>query len=156
MAFVPMRRTPDVHFVIGQRLEHAIEGPCVVYGWDHECAAQDPPTAAALEHAGGATGVVDNRLTFVGIDSTVSRQQPFYRVQLREGRGHYCAQELLRPVPLDESFRIPIKGTSFFFTRADPQSGCLVPRDDLAARYPDDVALTSNAATGLTAASGAT
>ena len=138
-AFEAMRRTEAVLFVVGQRLDHSIHGPCVVYGWDHECTAEDPPTAAALDRAGGLTGVVDNRKTFVGIDKGVDKRQPFYRVQCREGRGHYCAQELLSPVPCSEALRIPIRGTSFFFTGADPESGCLVPRPELAARYPDDL-----------------
>lgn len=137
-AFIPMRRTPEVQYFIGQRLDHRFHGPCVVYGWDRECHADDPPTAAALDLAGGPAGIVDNRKTFVGIDSGVDKRQPFYRVQLRDGRGHYCAQELLQPVPLSEAFRIPIQGTSFFFVRANPDSGCLVPRAELATRYPDD------------------
>ena len=59
--------------------------------------------------------------------------------RLREGRGHYCAQELLSPVPLEQSFRLPIRGTSFFFLRAHEASGCLLPRPELASRYPEDV-----------------
>ena len=72
------------------------------------------------------------------------REQPFYRVQLANGRGHYAAQSLLAPVPLSESFGVPIQGTSFFFTAADRESGCLLPRPELARRYPEDVALVQS------------
>ena len=141
-AFEPMRRQTCVRFVVGQLVNHQKLGPCVVYGWDPECAAEDPPTAAALDRAGGATGIIDNRKAFVGIDAEgVCRQQPFYRVQTREGRGHYCAQELLRAVPRAEALCIPIQGSSFFFTGVHKESGCLVPRAELAARYPEDVEL---------------
>lgn len=140
-AFEPMRRSPAIQYTVGQRLEHATLGPCLVYGWDPECRASDPRTADELERAGGEEGIVDNRRAYVGIDSGVSREQPYYRVQLREGRGHYAAQEHLRPVPREEAFRVPIQGTSFFFVRADEQSGFLVPRGELAAHYPEDALL---------------
>jgi hypothetical protein len=136
--FAPMRRTPAVQFCVGQRLQHATLGPCVVYGWDHTSSCVEPQTAAALERAGGQAGLVDNRRTFVGLDADADAAQPWYRVQMREGRGHYCAQSNLRAVPRDEAFRVPIRGTSFFFVRADPHSGCLVARPELAQRYPDD------------------
>ena len=109
---------------------------------DRVCLSSDePPTAAAIEAAGGAAGIVDNRFAYVGIDVEAARDQPFYRVQLREGRGHYCAQEHLSTVPLAEALRVPIRGTSFFFVKADTQSGRLVPRPELALRYPDDAAV---------------
>ena len=139
-AYQPMQRSAQVRYVIGQRLHHERLGACVPYGWDPSCRAVEPPNAAALERAGGAAGVVDNRKVYVGMDAA-DREQPFYRVQLADGRGHYCAQSLLRPVPLSESFKVPIKGTSFFFTAADRESGCLIPRPELARRYPGDVAL---------------
>lgn len=140
-AFHVVRRTSAVRYLVGQRLDHRTLGPCVVYGWDHSCRAEDPPTAQRLESWGGEAGIVDNRKAFVGIDRDVDNEQPFFRVQLREGRGHYCAQENLSAVPLAEAVRVPIRGTSFFFLRADRQTGCLVPREELAQRYPDDVAL---------------
>ena len=137
-AFEPPHRTAAVRYIIGQRLTHEVHGPCVAYGWDADGrACVEPATAADLARACGVTGIVDNRKHFVGIDA-VDRSQPFYRIQCREGRGHYAAQELLHPVPLDEAFRIPIRGTSFFFTHADADSGCLVPRAALAQRYPAD------------------
>eukprot|EP00966_Prymnesium_polylepis_P266151 6148013-Prymnesium_polylepis.1 len=83
--------------------------------------------------------IVDNRKAFYRVDDA-DREQPFYRVQLQDGRGHYSAQSMLAAVPRSESFA-PIKGTSFFFTAADRESGCLVPRAELARRYPEDVAL---------------
>ena len=140
-AFTAMKRTKDIRYTIGQHLQHQHLGPCIPYGWDHECKAEHPPTAAAMDLSGVA-GIIDNRKAYVGVDDA-QRRQPFYRVQLENGRGWYCAQSLLAPLPLAECFRTPIKGTSFFFTAADRQSGCLVPRPELAARYPDDMAIMS-------------
>ena len=131
-AFTPLRRTSDVQFVIGQSLVHSTLGPCIPYGWDLAC--------RAVERA-GIGGIVDNRKTWVGIDAA-ERQQPFYRVQLQDGRGHYCAQCLLEPAPLT----VPIQGTSFFFTAADRGSNCLLPNAELAARFPDDVELIRSGA----------
>ena len=139
-AFTPLRRTSDVQFVIGQSLVHSTLGPCIPYGWDLACRAVEPPSAAAMDRA-GIGGIVDNRKTWVGIDAA-ERQQPFYRVQLQDGRGHYCAQCLLEPAPLT----VPIQGTSFFFTAADRGSNCLLPNAELAARFPDDVALIRSGA----------
>ena len=65
-AFEPMRRTDAVRFVVGQRLEHRVHGPCVVYGWDHACDASEPPTAEALERAGGASEVGERLAVAVG------------------------------------------------------------------------------------------
>ncbi len=107
-------------------------------GWDLTSECIEPKTAQALTLAGGDAGIVDNRLSFVGVDDADTRQ-PYYRIQLREGRGHYAAQENLTAVPHDESFRLPIRGTSFFFVKAHAGSGCLVPRHELAQRYPEDV-----------------
>lgn len=114
-------------------------------GWGLVCECVEPQTAEALQRAGGAAGIVDNRRAFVGIDRVINMRQPFYRVQLREGRGHYCAQELLESVPLAESFRIPIRGTSFFFREAHAPSGCLLPRRELAQHYPEDVEIIMRA-----------
>lgn len=139
-AFRPLRRTPELRFVVGQSLTHSTLGPCIPYGWDLTCQAVEPPSAAAMERA-GIGGIVDNRKTWVGIDAA-ERQQPFYRVQLQDGRGHYCAQCLLEPAPLT----VPIQGSSFFFTAADRGSNCLLAKSELAARYPDDVELIRSGA----------
>ena len=140
-AFVPMQRTPEVKFTIGQRVDHRSLGPCMIYGWDLSCKCVEPPHARALEAAGGPAGIVDNRRCFVGIDDVADKAQPFYRVQLREGRGHYAAQECLEAVPREHALRIPIQGSSFFFLRPSSVSGCLVPRPELASRYPEDAKL---------------
>ena len=41
-AFAPMRRAPEIRFLIGQSLRHQRLGPCVAYGWDHTCEAEFP------------------------------------------------------------------------------------------------------------------
>ena len=137
-AFAPVRRTAAIRFNVGQPLEHVEHGPCVPYGWDDKCRAEEPLTATELHRSGGELGIVDNRKVYVGVD-VATKLQPFYRVQLADGRGHYCAQELLEPLA-DGVQPPPIRGSSFFFTAFDQSSGRLVPRAELAARYPEDVA----------------
>ena len=61
-AFVPQRRTADVRFTIGQRLEHCRFGPCVAYGWDLQNLCTEPASVERLEAAGGASGIVDGHL----------------------------------------------------------------------------------------------
>ena len=125
---------------IGQRLQHARLGPCIPYGWDLSCRAVEPRTAGAMEDAAIAGVAVDNRMAFYRIDADEPAEQPYYRVQLEDGVGHYAAQSLLAPVPRSDRSFPPIRGTSFFFTGVHAATGCLLPRAELAARYPDDVA----------------
>ena len=105
-AFARMRRSPDVQYVIGQRVEHRELGQCVIYGWDHTCTADEKMGAADLAQAAGLAGLIDNRKAFVGVDSHCDGQQPFYRVQTiyneksPSQRSHYSAQEVHRESPI--------------------------------------------------------
>ena len=100
-----MRRSSEIQYVIGQRVEHRELGQCVIYGWDHTCSAEEKMGAADLAQAAGPAGLIDNRKAFVGVDSHCDGQQPFYRVQTIDGerspsqRSHYSAQEVRRKSP---------------------------------------------------------
>ena len=134
----PPRSAAGVRFVVGQPLYHRVHGRCVAYGWEPgPNGAVEPADAAAL----AAEPVVDNRRWFAGIDGGVSRDQPYYRVLRADGVALLCAQELLEAVPDPRLLEQPVRGSSYFFTGADPATGALVPNDDLAARFPEDARL---------------
>ena len=137
----PPRAPAGVRFVVGQPLYHRLHGRCVAYGWEPgPNAAVEPADAAALARE----PLVDNRRYFVGIDDA-SPEQPFYRVLRADGVALLCAQEMLEAVPDPRGLERPVRGSSYFFTGADP-AGFLVPNADLAARFPEDVRLLGDPA----------
>jgi len=142
-AFGQIRRTPEVLYVVGQRVMHAQLGQCVIYGWDHSCRAAGGKASLRLAAEDDALGLIDNRLAFDSVDSSCDASQPFYRVQTLGGEqpatNFYAAQEMLQPVPRPE--HMSPSASTFYFTRDDAASGCLMPRPELAQRYPDDVQL---------------
>ena len=133
-AFGPMPpRPPSVFFCVGQPLEHEQWGHCLVYGWEARCGAI--PLGSMPE------GIVDNRLYFAGIDSGVSREQPFYRVLLADGTARFVAQERLRAVGRRAGLQHPVRGSSFFFVSADASAGRYLANTHLASRFPEDFEL---------------
>ena len=141
----PPRAASGVRFVVGQPLYHRLHGRCVAYGWEPSNCAVEPPAAVAESDDGdggfsGDAAIVDNRRYFAGIDAGCAADQPHYRVLRHDGAALLCAQEMLTAVPDARGLAQPIKGSSFFFTRADGD-GVLVPNPDLTARYPEDARL---------------
>ena len=123
----------SVFFCVGQPLEHEQWGHCLVYGWEARCGAI--PLGSVPE------GIVDNRLYFAGIDSGVSREQPFYRVLLADGTARFVAQERLRAVGRRAGLQHPVRGSSFFFVSADASAGRYLANTHLASRFPEDFEL---------------